>query len=84
MRLQWKKLGKFIIDEATQLTNVHKQYDFIIASHVLEHIANPLLALEQWKRILKPNGLIILILPWKEKIHYTIRRFNHSLSKWDR
>lgn len=46
---------------------VGRKYDFLFASHVLEHVVNPLLALEQMTSLLKPEGLIILILPWKNE-----------------
>jgi len=38
--------------------------DFVFASHVLEHLVNPLRALQEITRILKPEGLCILILPY--------------------
>ena len=33
-------------------------YDFLYASHVLEHSANPLRTLEEWLRVVKDNGII--------------------------
>lgn len=38
-------------------------YDFIFASHVLEHIANDEKAIQEIRRISKPNGLAILPVP---------------------
>jgi len=38
-------------------------FDFIYASHVLEHVFNPVKALIEWKRVLKPAGRLILIMP---------------------
>jgi SAM-dependent methyltransferase len=32
----------------------------------LEHVANPLRALEEWRRVLENNGLLLLILPHKD------------------
>lgn len=43
------------------------KYDFLFASHVLEHVVNPLLAIEQMTGLLKADGLIILVLPWKNE-----------------
>ncbi|MDP3066979.1 MAG: methyltransferase domain-containing protein [Methanobacteriaceae archaeon] len=42
------------------------KYDFLLASHVLEHIANPLKALHEWLRVVKEEGTILLIVPHKE------------------
>jgi SAM-dependent methyltransferase len=41
------------------------KYDFLIASHVLEHMRNPLRALESWCRVVRPGGLIYLPVPDK-------------------
>jgi SAM-dependent methyltransferase len=38
-------------------------YDFVFASHVLEHIPNDGKALQEIRRILKPNGVAILPVP---------------------
>jgi hypothetical protein len=41
------------------------RYDFLIASHVIEHLANPIKSVFEWKRLLKSNGAMILIAPCK-------------------
>ena len=61
-----RKLGKLIIDDATELSRIKdKSYDFLLSSNNLEHIANPLKALEQFTRVTKPEGYILLLLPNK-------------------
>jgi len=42
----------------------HSQ-DFLIACHLLEHMVDPIAALEGWHRVLKPGGLLLLVLPDK-------------------
>jgi SAM-dependent methyltransferase len=37
--------------------------DFVCNSHVLEHTPNPGLAVEEWLRVVKPGGLIYMIIP---------------------
>lgn len=37
--------------------------DFVVASHVLEHLVNPLIFLERSHRLLRPGGLLYLALP---------------------
>jgi SAM-dependent methyltransferase len=37
--------------------------DFVIASHVFEHLANPLAMLVESHRVLKPGGVLLLLLP---------------------
>ncbi len=38
-------------------------FDFIHSSHCLEHLHNPVNALENWLRVLKPSGHLICIVP---------------------
>jgi SAM-dependent methyltransferase len=37
--------------------------DYVIASHVLEHVANPVAALVEWYRVVRPGGIVYLIVP---------------------
>jgi len=41
-------------------------FDFVVASHVLEHMANPLKALKEWLRVLRDAGVLLVIAPHKE------------------
>jgi len=38
-------------------------YDFVFSSHCLEHMHDPLEALQNWMRILKPGGYIVFAIP---------------------
>jgi len=40
-----------------------EKFDFILCSHVIEHIENCNLALKELKRVLKKNGFLILSIP---------------------
>src|SRR5262245_22717058 len=41
------------------------EYDFLIAAHVIEHMRDPIGALEHWRRVVKPGGFVYLIVPHK-------------------
>src|SRR6266481_1911809 len=58
--------GKRFVAEACDLSMIPDgAYDFVLASHVLEHVANPLRALQEWKRVLVPEGTVLVIVPDK-------------------
>jgi SAM-dependent methyltransferase len=62
-----KDPGAQIICDSTDLRTIEDfSYDCVLACHCLEHIANPLRALAEWKRVLKDEGLLLLILPHKD------------------
>jgi SAM-dependent methyltransferase len=59
--------GVHIISEASRLERLpDSSYDCILASHCLEHIANPIRALYEWKRVLRDEGVLLLVLPHKD------------------
>lgn len=61
------KKGYQYIQEASELKNIPlDSYDFLLSSHSLEHIANPIKALKKWHTLLKSNGELVLILPDKK------------------
>ena len=59
--------GQQHIAEATAMEKLPSgAYDFVLSSHMLEHSANPILALSEWKRLLKDDGILVLLLPDKK------------------
>ena len=66
------KVGTQFIDEASELTSIGSGlYDFVLSCHSLEHMANPVKALMEWNRVMKPGGSLVLVLPDKR---YTFDR----------
>lgn len=50
--------------DANQLSrHVSRRFDYVFASHVLEHMHEPRAALREWLSVLKPGGHLIVIVP---------------------
>ena len=59
-----KSPGRQFLREATNLSGIaDASYDFVLSSHCLEHVANPLAALRDWRRVTRDGGHLLLILP---------------------
>jgi SAM-dependent methyltransferase len=59
-----KAPGRNIFRDASNLSSIaDNAYDFVLSSHNLEHFANPIKALEEWKRVTRPGGALVLVLP---------------------
>lgn len=59
-----KPHGFNFIREATDLHGIaDRSYDFVLSSHSLEHLANPIKALREWVRVTRPDALFIIIVP---------------------
>ena len=61
------RVGRQYICDGTDLRAIAAaQYDCVLSCNSLEHIANPLKALDEWASVLTDNGAIIVIVPAKE------------------
>jgi len=59
--------GHQYIREAVDLRGLESEkYDVILSSHCIEHVANPLKAIAEWLRVLKTDGLFVLVVPHKD------------------
>ena len=57
--------------------------DFVVASHVLEHVDEPIQLLRRIRSWIKPDGALIAIVPNKESIHRRIARDMGMITKLD-
>lgn len=48
-------------------------FDAVIASHVIEHLANPLRAVQEFHRVLRPGGRLVLIVPDRTRTFDRVR-----------
>ena len=59
--------GRQYVVEASCLQDIaDESYDFVLSSHCIEHLANPLQGLSEWIRVLKDGGLLVLVVPHKD------------------
>ena len=64
--LKERDAGYQYISDAVDLNQIESNsYDFVLSSHNIEHMANPLKALDEWTRVLKDGGLLLLVVPDK-------------------
>ena len=74
--------GRIVLEQqdATRLTYEDGRFDRLIATHVLEHIPDPVSVLREWNRVVRPGGLISIVLPcdpgflWRFGRHFGPRR----------
>lgn len=49
--------------KAHEIPFADQEFSFVLSEHVLEHLSNPIAALQEWRRILKSGGKVFLFLP---------------------
>lgn len=62
--------------------NIPLDLDYIFSSHCLEHLDNPVLALEIWKKSLKSGGVLFLYLPHPDMEYWLPQNCRKHLHSW--
>jgi len=58
------RIGDLLVIDSVNLDPIaDDSYDAVLSSHVLEHIANPLRALAAWRRVTRPSGHVLMVVP---------------------
>jgi SAM-dependent methyltransferase len=77
------KVGRQYLCEGSRLDVIADgTYDFVLASHSLEHSANALRCIAEWKRVLRPAGAMLLVVPDKQHTfdhRRSVTTFEHLL-----
>ena len=62
-------------------------FDAVVACHLIEHLANPVEALREFDRVLRPGGRLVLIVPDRTRTFDSVREptpLAHVLDDFDR
>lgn len=65
----------FKIEDATKLSFKDNVFERVIAAHVLEHLQNPHEVLMEWSRVLKPGGILTIVLPCDPGLGWRLGRY---------
>lgn len=81
---KWPFPGAMPIDEMTggSAYEVPEGLDYVFSSHCLEHLEDPIKALENWKKALKPKGVLFLYLPHPEMEYWLPQNCRKHLHSW--
>lgn len=83
-QFQWfkgKPKGYQYIADATSLSDgvvPREKYSVLLSCHNIEHVANPVKALLGFRQVLRPGGILVLVLPFKGST-FDIRREDTAL-----
>ena len=67
VRICGKAMPVDIVASGDDIPLPDESQDFVVSSHVLEHFPNPVKALLEWDRLVRPGGTIFMIVPHKER-----------------
>lgn len=61
-----------ILGDACAIPADGEKYDWIVALEVLEHLVDTKAAVANWKSLLAPGGKLLITVPYREVIRYTL------------
>jgi len=83
--LQSKRWDTSRIDIVSDIANIpapDASFDAILCSEVLEHVPEPTHALDEFARLLKPGGRLILTAPFASNVHMAPFHYCSGFSKY--
>jgi SAM-dependent methyltransferase len=78
----WDASKVNIISDITSIPEPDGSFDAILCSEVLEHVPEPTHALDEFTRLLKPGGILILTAPFASNVHMAPYHFCSGFSKY--
>lgn len=79
---EWDTSRIDLVSDITVIPAPDKSFDAILCSEVLEHVPEPDRALDEFTRLLKPGGILILTAPFASNVHMAPYHFCSGFSKY--
>ncbi len=79
---QWDTSRIDLVSDITAIPAPDASFDAILCSEVLEHVPEPTHALDEFMRLLKPGGTLILTAPFASLVHFAPYYFCTGFSKY--
>lgn len=71
-----------IVSDITAIPQPDASFDAIMCIEVLEHLVDPLLALKEFSRLLKKNGVLIISAPFCSLTHFAPYHYSSGFNKY--
>lgn len=79
---RWDTRQVDLICDITAIPQPDQSFDAILCSEVLEHLPEPARALDEFSRLLKPGGKLILTAPFASLVHFAPYHFCSGFSRY--
>lgn len=78
----WDNSNLDIISDITEIPEPDASFDVILCSEVFEHLPNPVLAIEEFSRLLKAGGQLIITAPFCSLTHFAPYHFYTGFNRY--
>lgn len=78
----WDQTQIDIVSDITAIPEPDQSFDAILCSEVFEHLPDPLSAINEFYRLLKPEGFLILTAPFASFTHFAPYYYANGFSRF--
>ena len=78
----WDTAQIDIVSNIVSIPVSDESFDVILCSEVLEHIPDPVAAINEFSRILKPGGILLITAPFCSLTHFAPYHFSSGLNRY--
>jgi SAM-dependent methyltransferase len=78
----WDTSGIDIVSDITDIPVPDASFDAVLCTEVLEHVSNPVAALKELERVLKPGGTLIITAPFVSMTHFAPYHYATGFSRY--
>jgi ubiquinone/menaquinone biosynthesis C-methylase UbiE len=78
----WDNSKLDIVCDISKIPVKDKSFDAIMCIEVFEHLPNPVLAIEEFSRVIKPGGTLIITAPFASLTHFAPYHFSPGYNKY--
>jgi ubiquinone/menaquinone biosynthesis C-methylase UbiE len=71
-----------IVSDITDIPQQDESFDIVLCSEVLEHLPNAVLALQEFQRLLKKDGVLILTAPFCSLTHFAPYHYSTGFNRY--
>jgi ubiquinone/menaquinone biosynthesis C-methylase UbiE len=79
---EWEYGTLDIVSDVTAIPEANGSFDAILCTEVIEHIVNPIEAIKEFRRLLKPGGQLILTAPFCSMTHFAPYHFYSGYNRF--
>ena len=79
---RWDTSQIDIVSDIASIPRPDASFDAILCSEVLEHVPEPAAALDEFTRLLKPGGKLILTAPFASLVHFAPYHYCSGFSQY--
>jgi SAM-dependent methyltransferase len=78
----WNQNNLDIICDITSIPEPDLSFDSILCVEVFEHLPNPLLAIKEFARLIRPNGYLIITAPFSSLTHFSPYHYYSGFNRY--